>query len=52
LVHAQGTGPDARPLVLQAAWFASGNSAFVAMLYGPVIQDEVAETFFAALRLP
>ena len=51
-VRAIGTGPDARPLVLQAVWFASGKSAFVAMLYGPTIQSEVAETFFAALRLP
>ena len=51
-VHAHGTGPDARPLVLQAAWFASGSSAFVAMLYGPAIRSELAQTFFTALRLP
>lgn len=51
-VRANGTGPDAQSLALQAVWFASGKSAFVAMLYGPTIQSEVAETFFAALRLP
>ncbi len=61
-VHAVGTQPDGRPVVLQAAWFTRGNEVFVALLYSvvpneaqngapkDVLSDEVRETFFSGLK--
>ena len=50
-VQATGSGPDGRPLVLRAAWFAQGRAAYVAMIYGPDLSPEVVDTFFSGLRL-
>ena len=49
-LSARGSGPDGKPLQLQAAWFVRGSDAFVALMYGPTLRAEDAEMFFSGLR--
>lgn len=51
-VLANGVRPDKRAVVLQALWFASGTHIFQASVYSDVARTQVAETYFAGLRLP
>ena len=51
-VMANGRRPDGTAVVLQAVWFASGSRIFQASVYADVARSQVAETYFAGLRLP
>ena len=51
-VMANGRRPDGTAVVLQAVWFASGSRIFQASVYSDVARSQVAETYFAGLRLP
>ncbi len=51
-VLANGSHPDGTAVVLQAVWFASGSRIFQASVYSDVARSQVAETYFAGLRLP
>jgi len=51
-VLANGMRPDGTAVVLQAVWFASGTRIFQASVYSDVARPQVAETYFAGLRLP
>jgi len=50
-VEAAGLDAQGRPLQLRAVWFSQGAEVYAALLYGPSIRAEVADTFFGGLRL-
>lgn len=58
LVNAEGTQPNGRAVLLQAAWFTRGTEVFVALLYGDALNDalngasgdQVKEAFFSGLK--
>lgn len=51
LVSAQGLRPDGSAVKFQGVWFAQNGQIFHAALYAPHISAEMAETFFAGLKL-
>ncbi len=51
LVSAQGLRPDGSAVKFQGVWFAQTGQIFHAALYAPNISAEMAETFFAGLKL-
>lgn len=51
LVRALGRQGDGAAVRGQAAYFAQGSQVFQAVIYGKKIPDEIAETFFASLKL-
>ena len=51
-VDATGVRPDGRPVHLQAVWFAGAGQVFQVAMYADRRQPEMAEAFFAGLRLP
>ncbi len=51
LVSAQGLRPDGSAVKFQGVWFAQKGQIFHAALYAPHISAEMAETFFAGLKL-
>ena len=51
VLRAGGATGDPRALRLLGVWFATGRDVFAAFVMAPAIPSEVAETFFAGLRL-
>jgi len=51
-VDAAGSAANGQALILKAAWFARGTEVYAALLYGPALDPEVGEVFFAGLRFP
>lgn len=51
LVRASGQRADGRAVQSQAAYFSQGRQVFQAVIYASQIDPEVAETFFASLKL-
>jgi hypothetical protein len=47
-----GHGRDGAPLVEQAGFFSRGTRVFQATVFGPQLDREGVETFFAGLKLP
>ena len=50
-VKAVGSRPGGGALALQGAWFTRDNEVFGALLYGDSLSPDVADTFFAGLKL-
>lgn len=50
-VQANGVRPDRTAVALQAVWFATGAQIFQAAVYADAVSPQVAETYFAGLRL-
>jgi len=51
-LQASGQGPAGQVVVVRAAYFSHGVIGYQAAIYGARIPDEVASSFFEALRLP
>jgi hypothetical protein len=51
-VDAAGSAANGQALILKATWFARGTEVYAALLYGPALDPEVGEVFFAGLRFP
>jgi hypothetical protein len=47
-----GHGRDGAPLVEQAGFFSRGTRVFQATVFGPKLDGEGVDTFFAGLKLP
>ncbi|HMC14610.1 MAG TPA: hypothetical protein VKI18_03195 [Albitalea sp.] len=47
-----GHGRDGAPLVEQAGFFSRGTRCFQATVFGPKLEREAVDTFFAGLKLP
>ena len=51
VLHASGAPPGQKSKLLIGAWFAQGADVFAAFVMAPVVPAEVAEPYFAGLRL-
>lgn len=51
-VAASGQRADGKPVQSQAVYFSQGPRVYQAVMYAHKLQPDVADTFFAGLRLP
>jgi hypothetical protein len=51
-VAASGRRADGKPVQSQAVYFSQGPRVYQAVMYADKLQPDVADTFFAGLRLP